>query len=137
MGSGERWFGFNCVRNLDGLPPEILLVPLPGHTWGHSGVAVQQPGGRWLFYAADAFFHEGELAPRYHCPPALRSYQWLMEVDRGARLTNQSRLRDLAAVHGREIDIYCAHDAAQFDRLSGVQDAAASRSMVRATPSSR
>jgi glyoxylase-like metal-dependent hydrolase (beta-lactamase superfamily II) len=35
---GESWFGFEAVRDLDGLPPEILLVPLPGHTWGHAGV---------------------------------------------------------------------------------------------------
>src|SRR3546814_9590449 len=46
MGRGERWFGFEAVRDLDGLPPEILLVPLPGHTWGHSGVAVQEATGR-------------------------------------------------------------------------------------------
>lgn len=30
---GEPWFGFDAVRQLDGLPPELLLVPLPGHTW--------------------------------------------------------------------------------------------------------
>ena len=38
---GERWFGFEAVRALDGLPPEILMVPLPGHTAGHAGVAVR------------------------------------------------------------------------------------------------
>ena len=27
--AGERWFGFECVRELSGLPPEVLLVP-PG-----------------------------------------------------------------------------------------------------------
>ncbi|MBV8971146.1 MAG: MBL fold metallo-hydrolase, partial [Sphingomonadaceae bacterium] len=39
-GTGEPWFGFDAVRDLAGLPPEILLVPLPGHTWGHAGVAI-------------------------------------------------------------------------------------------------
>ena len=38
---GQRWFGFECVRELDGVPPEVLLVPLAGHTLGHVGVAVQ------------------------------------------------------------------------------------------------
>jgi hypothetical protein len=33
-GSGEPWFGFQAVRELAGLPPEVLLVPLPGHTLG-------------------------------------------------------------------------------------------------------
>src|SRR5690606_9798141 len=37
---GEPWFGFDSIRNLEGLPPEILLIPLIGHTWGHCGVAV-------------------------------------------------------------------------------------------------
>ena len=32
--------GFDGVRQLEGLPPEILMVPMPGHTWGHAGVAV-------------------------------------------------------------------------------------------------
>src|SRR6185369_2243687 len=34
-GEGEPWFGLDCVRQLQGLPPEILLVPLIGHTLGH------------------------------------------------------------------------------------------------------
>jgi hypothetical protein len=29
---GEPWFGFEAVRDLDGLPKEILLIPLAGHT---------------------------------------------------------------------------------------------------------
>ena len=40
MGGGEPWFGFDAVRQLEGLPPEILLVPLVGHTWGHTGIAI-------------------------------------------------------------------------------------------------
>lgn len=50
---GEGWFGFDAVRDLDGLPPEILRVPLPGHTWGHAGVAIRRPEG-WLLHAGDA-----------------------------------------------------------------------------------
>ena len=41
--SGERWFGFECVRDLAGLPPEILMVPLAGHTVGHAGIAIRGP----------------------------------------------------------------------------------------------
>ncbi|HEY4222426.1 MAG TPA: MBL fold metallo-hydrolase, partial [Myxococcota bacterium] len=53
---GERWYGFPCVRDLAGLPPEILLVPLQGHTRGHAGVAVDV-GGRWILHCGDAYFH--------------------------------------------------------------------------------
>lgn len=115
---GERWFGFDCVRDLEGLPPEILLVPLPGHTWGHSGVAVRTGDG-WLLDAGDAYFFRGEIgSPTYRCPPGLRFYQRLMEVDRAARLGNQRRLRALSLDHAAEVRLFCAHDAVEFDALA-------------------
>lgn len=125
-GEGEPWFGFQAVRDLEGLPPEILLVPLMGHTWGHSGVAIREDGGGdgagsgWLFYAADAYFYRGEIGSRsYRCPPGLRAYQTMMEVDRAARLANQARLRRLSLEHGSGVRIFCAHDAVEFDILAG------------------
>ncbi|KLJ01944.1 beta-lactamase [Luteimonas sp. FCS-9] len=114
---GEPWMGFDCVRGLDGLPPELLLVPLPGHTHGHTGIAVDTGAG-WKLLAADAYFHAGELDASPHCPPGLRAYQWMMELDRDARLRNQQRLRDLART-AQGIDIFCSHDVAEFERLSG------------------
>lgn len=69
LGGGERWFGLDAVRDLDGLPPEILLVPLAGHTWGHAGVAIREEGG-WLLHAGDAYFYRGEVgSPQYSCTP--------------------------------------------------------------------
>ncbi len=113
--SGEPWFGFQSVRGLVGLPPEILLVPLVGHTAGHAGVAIRAEDG-WLLQAGDAFFHRHEIeAPDYRCPPGLRAYQKLMEVDREDRLRNQSRLRELARDQGHQVRILCSHDAAQLD----------------------
>lgn len=52
---GEPWLDFQAVRGLEGLPPEILMVPLAGHTPGHAGVAIEQ-GGHWLLHAGDAYF---------------------------------------------------------------------------------
>jgi glyoxylase-like metal-dependent hydrolase (beta-lactamase superfamily II) len=116
---GEPWFGFHKVPQLDGLPPGIALVPLPGHTLGHAGIAVDT-GGRWLFLAADAYFYREEMhLERPRCTPGLRFYQWMMEKDRGARLSNQHRLRDLRRIHGRDVDVFCSHDVEEFERLSG------------------
>ena len=118
-GAGERWFGFEAVRDLDGLPPEVLLVPLAGHTHGHVGVAVQR-GGRWLLQAGDAYFYDREMdLEEPWCTPGLRMYQTLMEQDRAARLANQQRLRVLKAEHGSEVDVFAAHDLSEFERLSG------------------
>lgn len=120
FGGGEPWFGFDAVRDLKGLPPEILLVPLAGHTWGHSGVAVREDGGKWLFYAADAYFFRGEIgSERYQCPPGLRGYQRLMNVDATARIANQQRVRRLSIEHANDLRIFCAHDPVEFELLAG------------------
>ena len=119
LGGGERWFGFDAVRDLQGLPPEILLVPLAGHSWGHAGVAVREDDGRWLFYAADAYFHHGEVGGDARaCPPGLRGYQRLMNVDAHARRANQERLRRLSIDHGDEVRLFCAHDVLEFEALA-------------------
>lgn len=117
--AGESWFGFDGATALQGLPPEILLVPLPGHTYGHAGVAVRS-GGRWYLQAGDAYFHHRELDwQRPWCTPGLRLYQTLLEKDRRLRLHNQARLRVLLASHGTEVEVFCAHDTLEFERLSG------------------
>ena len=42
-----------------------------------------------------------------------------MEKDRGAHLGNQQRLRDLCAAHPRDLTVFCAHDPAEYEALSG------------------
>jgi glyoxylase-like metal-dependent hydrolase (beta-lactamase superfamily II) len=116
---GDSWFGFDAVRGLEGLPPEILLVPLPGHTWGHAGVAIDR-GDRWLLHAGDAYFYRGEMRrARRRCTPGLRAYQMMMEVSREQRLANQARLRTLSIERSHRVSILCAHDAVEFERCVG------------------
>jgi glyoxylase-like metal-dependent hydrolase (beta-lactamase superfamily II) len=118
-GAGEGWFGFDCVRNLEGLPPEILLVPLRGHTLGHCAIAVKGEAG-WLLLAGDAYFYHREMDPiRPWCTPGLSAYQTLMEKDRWARLQNQRRLRHLVRRHADEVRVFCAHDPHEFELLAG------------------
>ncbi|MDX9953409.1 MAG: MBL fold metallo-hydrolase [Anaerolineae bacterium] len=49
--SGEHWFDFDAIR----LPfePEMVLIPLFGHSRGHCGVAIRTESG-WLFHVGDA-----------------------------------------------------------------------------------
>ncbi len=114
--AGERWFGFDAVRQLDGLPPEILMIPLVGHTFGHAGIAIDTGGG-WLLHAGDAYFFRDEVRrPDRRCTPGLAAYQTMMEVDRGARLGNQARLRELSLDTGAGVRMICAHDRVEFER---------------------
>ena len=111
---GEPWFGFDAVRDLDGLPPEILLIPLAGHTRGHAGIAIQTPEG-WLLNAGDAYFYRHEMdSDQRRCTPGLRFYQTMMEVDRKARRHNQERLRALSRDHSKDVRLFCSHDAVEF-----------------------
>ena len=114
---GESWFGFDCVRELTGLPPEILLVPLVGHTLGHAGVAIDTGDG-WLLHAGDAYFYHGEMdLDRYRCTAGLRAYQKLMQKDGWMRWYNLRRLRELVQRHGDQLTVFCAHDSLEFERL--------------------
>ncbi|MFC0676318.1 MBL fold metallo-hydrolase [Lysobacter korlensis] len=124
---GEPWFGFRCVREIEGLPPEILMVPLVGHTYGHCGVAVHD-GAQWLLHAGDAYFFRDEIPQRSvpgpalpRCTPGLALLQRVMQVDRTARLLNQQRLRELAVQHGDQVRIFSAHDAVEFERLTAAR----------------
>jgi glyoxylase-like metal-dependent hydrolase (beta-lactamase superfamily II) len=116
-GDGDRWFGFEGVRPLDGLP-EIALVPLPGHTAGHAGVAIRRGGAvPWLLHAGDAYFFHGEVdpvAPR--STPGLAGFQARFEVDGAARRDTRRRLRELAGAHGDEVEMLCSHDPDELDR---------------------
>ncbi|MFD4181283.1 MBL fold metallo-hydrolase [Rhodococcus sp. NPDC058514] len=116
---GDRWFGFESVRAVgDG----VLLVPLRGHTFGHSAVAVRRPGGGWFLHAGDGYYFTDEKLTPPSCPPGLRAMQVTMEMDRRSRIANQHRVRELHAAHGDEITIICAHDASEFDALAAVTD---------------
>jgi glyoxylase-like metal-dependent hydrolase (beta-lactamase superfamily II) len=121
---GERWRGFDAVRALPGVEPEVLLVPLAGHSRGHCGVAVRVADG-WLLHCGDAYFFHGEIDPeRPHCPAALELFERLGAVDEEARAGNQARLRSLARAAAGEVRLFCAHDPVELDAAAGAAAAA-------------
>lgn len=111
---GEQWLGFDSVRILPGSDAEILLIPLLGHTHGHSGVAIRQGDG-WLLHCGDAYFHHGEVATPQHCPPGTKLVAAFDQVDGAARRGNVERLRELALRHSDEVELICSHDATYLD----------------------
>lgn len=115
---GEPWFGFEAVRGLRGLPPEMLFVPLFGHTMGHCGVAIQSEAG-WMLHAGDAYFDADEVKqPERRCAPLVGLFQMINQTDRTLRLHNQARLRGLARSHP-EIQVFCAHNPYEYDESVG------------------
>ncbi len=112
---GDDWFGFESVRILPGVDAEVLLVPLSGHSLGHSGVALNK-GDDWLLHCGDAYFNHGEVETPPNCPPGLRFFQNLNAADNRARKSNQERLRELASRHGEEVTLLCSHDPHELER---------------------
>jgi glyoxylase-like metal-dependent hydrolase (beta-lactamase superfamily II) len=113
---GESWFGFQGVRALDARDPDVLVIPLQGHTPGHCGVAVRTAQG-WLLHAGDAYFHHAQVRPsETGVPLALRVFQRKADTDRALRQANQRRLRELHAAHGHEVTIFNSHDPDDYDR---------------------
>lgn len=114
-GGGQRWFGFDAVRPLHGLPDELLMVPLPGHAPGHTGIAVDTGQG-WLLHAGDAYNLRQEIEPHAARPNAVLRLTQLMQGK--AYRNNQNRLRELQTAHCDEITIFSAHDPAEFRPLA-------------------
>lgn len=115
--TGEPWFGFDAVRQLDGLPSEVLMIPLAGHTRGHTGVAVDTETG-WILHAGDAYFHHGEADPAGpHRPPGIALHSVMWQVERKPRVDNLRRLLQLARDHRDQITMFCAHSAHELRQL--------------------
>jgi glyoxylase-like metal-dependent hydrolase (beta-lactamase superfamily II) len=106
---GAPWFGLPTLRGLEGLPPGIFLVPLPGHTEGHCGVALDTGDG-WVLHAGDTVFMHSELQEPLRMPPLVDAYARVMQVNREARLQSRRMLRKLAREYGEEVTILCTHD---------------------------
>lgn len=111
---GDEWLGFESVRILPGLDAEILLVPLVGHSRGHTGVAIRHGEG-WLLHCGDSFFHHWEMTTPPKCPPMLAFFQRLTAADADARKSNQERLRELVRTRGNEVTAFCSHDPHQLE----------------------
>ena len=92
------------------------MVPLIGHSLGHTGIAIKRDEG-WLLHCGDAYFHHNEIATPPSCPPGLRFFQTAVGYDGKARRSNQERLRELAARHGDEVRLFCAHDVSELERF--------------------
>ncbi len=111
---GEDWFGFKGVRALGDREPDILMIPLPGHTLGHCGIAVRAKD-KWLLHAGDSYFFHGQLAALRKMPLVLGMFQRKADMDRKTRIANQERLRELKAKHGDAVTIVNSHDPVDYE----------------------
>lgn len=95
----------------------LYLVPLHGHTAGHSAVAVRDPGRGWLIHAGDGFMHRAAIGLD---SPSIQSRvtgvaERLLATDTQAVQRNHKTLSALA--RDPAVRVFCSHDQKQFDIL--------------------
>ncbi len=103
---GESWRGFAAAKEI---LPGVVMVSMPGHTQGHTCVAVDI-GNRWILHAGDAFYHYGTLDGKTKVPVVLRLSESVLAVDRKQVMANQQRLAELHQRGESDLMVINAHD---------------------------
>jgi glyoxylase-like metal-dependent hydrolase (beta-lactamase superfamily II) len=113
---GEPWKGVPAVRRLAGLPPEILALPMEGHSRGHAAIAVDTGHG-WLVHAGDAYFHRSvvERGDASGTPWALRWVERFIANDYRKVRSSHAVLAELA--RRDDVTVFSAHDPVEYGRL--------------------
>jgi glyoxylase-like metal-dependent hydrolase (beta-lactamase superfamily II) len=111
---GDTWRGLPAITRLRGLDADIGLVPLHGHTRGHSAVIVRTRD-RWLVHAGDAYFHRNSIAGG-STPLGFAMFERITQIDPAARRASLLALRQLRASYP-DVDVFSAHDETEFAAL--------------------
>ena len=117
--SGDRRFGLACAPPVAVGETEFVLMPFPGHTRGHCAVAVRD-GDRWLLHCGDVYGYFRQVEPDggYTHPCG-----WLLEtlVTAGFRMPRRhwATIKELLRNHGDCIEVFCSHDAHEFEMGRG------------------
>ncbi len=111
---GDTWRGLPAITKLRGLDADIGLVPMHGHTRGHSAVIVKT-GDRWCVHAGDAYFHHHTVDGSGKTVPfGLRTFENLMQIDPAARRASAAALAQLNASY-KDLDLFSAHDPHEYN----------------------
>ncbi len=126
---GDTWRGLPAITKLRGLDADIALLPMHGHTRGHSAVIVKAPprgeragegrrGGddRWLVHAGDAYFHRHTVEGG-SVPIGFRAFERITQIIPSARRASAAALRQLRQTYD-DVDLFCAHDPDEFERMA-------------------
>ena len=112
--SGDTWRGLPAVRKLKGVDADVALLPMFGHTRGHSAVVVGPVGGQHLVHAGDAFYDSSALTDA-GSPLGLRFFERTMQMDGPARIASIAALREISRAD--DVAVFCAHDAAALAKM--------------------
>lgn len=113
---GDTWRGLPAVTKLRGLDADIGLLPMHGHTHGHSAVIVGHRG-RWLVHAGDAYFHHHSVDGAGTVPFGFRGFERMTQMNVAQRRASVAALRQLRASY-EDVELFCAHDPHEYARYA-------------------
>jgi glyoxylase-like metal-dependent hydrolase (beta-lactamase superfamily II) len=113
---GDTWRGLPAIERLRGLDADIGILPMHGHTRGHSAIIVRNDH-RWLIHAGDAYFHRNAMTGGA-IPIGVTIFERTIQMDPAARRASAAALRQLRATYD-DIDLFCAHDEREFSAFAG------------------
>ncbi|PWB14253.1 MBL fold metallo-hydrolase [Acinetobacter sp. AM] len=111
--ANDDWFNLKQIRNFDLFENDLLMIPLLGHTAGHSGIAVRNQD-QWLLFCGDAYYSHLQLDGQ-HKLRTLNQLEQFFAEDNQARVENLTRLQTLSQTHP-EVQLICAHDPVELAR---------------------
>lgn len=112
---GDTWRGLPAIQRLRGLDADIGLLPMHGHSRGHSAVIVRA-GDRWLVHAGDAYFHRNSVEGNRRVPIGLAAFERMAQMDGARRRASAAALRQLRESYD-DLDLFCAHSHAEFEEM--------------------
>lgn len=106
----EVWFGLEARSLPISSKVDIMLVPLPGHTLGHCGVAIRQRRfpWNWILHVGDAYYDHDEL---HAACPEENPLSHYSAIDNQKHFQSLAKIRGLLLDHGNEITVVSSHDA--------------------------
>ena len=114
----DAFFNLSASLVLGEPGSRIYLIPLPGHSPGHCGVAIEQ-GGHWLLHCGDAYVRDMQINPDNPRSPFPK---WASIFER--MLFPQpavASLRMLMKTYGSRVRPFSSHDAIAFADLAKPQ----------------
>jgi glyoxylase-like metal-dependent hydrolase (beta-lactamase superfamily II) len=112
---GDTWRGLPAIQRLRGLDADVGLLPMHGHSRGHSAVIVRA-GERWLVHAGDAYFHRSSVEGSRRVPLGLAAFERLTQMDAARRRASAAALRQLRETYA-DVDLFCAHSHAEYEAM--------------------
>jgi glyoxylase-like metal-dependent hydrolase (beta-lactamase superfamily II) len=113
---GDTWRGLPAVTKLRGVDADVGLLPMHGHSRGHSAIIVNNRN-RWLVHAGDAYFHHHAVSGAGPVPVGFRVFERATEMNPGQRRASAAALRQLRTSY-EDVELFCAHDPTEYARYA-------------------